>query len=158
MEVIAEMGGREETAVGAEESADEAAMTARGSEALQIIKGHGDDIPEYWSITDNVTSKHHQQQRGLFFVSTLGRSRAATVSFSNAVAWRSGKDLAAQITKLSRAGKIPRCEDVRRHGVPVQTRIKLICLRIQPILFRQCHTVNYMRLAYVNLSRLLFFL
>lgn len=43
-EVIEEMGGREETAVGAEESAEEAAMKAKGSEALQITKGHGDDM------------------------------------------------------------------------------------------------------------------
>ena len=46
MEVIAEMGGREERAVGAEESADEAAMTAREIEALQITRGRGDDILE----------------------------------------------------------------------------------------------------------------
>ena len=46
MEVIAEMGGREGRALGAEESADEAAMMAREIEALQITKGHGDDILE----------------------------------------------------------------------------------------------------------------
>ena len=91
MEVIAEMGGREERAVGADESADEAAMMARGSEALQITKGHGDDIQEQWSITVNVTSKRLCHQRGLFFISTLGRSRTASVSFSNAVAWRTEK-------------------------------------------------------------------
>ena len=45
-EVIAEMGGREERAVGAEESADEAAMMAREIEASQITRGHGDDILE----------------------------------------------------------------------------------------------------------------
>ena len=43
-QVIGEMGEIEETAVGAEESGEEVAMKAKGSEASPTIKGHGDDM------------------------------------------------------------------------------------------------------------------
>lgn len=67
MEVTGEMGGIEETAVGAEESAEEAAMKAKGTEALQITKGLEDDLLEQRSIRNHVTSEHHQQ-RGDFIL------------------------------------------------------------------------------------------
>ena len=46
IEEMEEMEGTEETVVGAVESAEGVAMKARGIEALQITKGHGDDIVE----------------------------------------------------------------------------------------------------------------
>lgn len=65
------MGGIEETAVEAEESAEEAAMKGKGSEALQKTKDPGDDLLEQRSIRTYVTSKHHQQRRVLFFIMEL---------------------------------------------------------------------------------------
>ena len=82
-----------------------------------------------------------------------------------------GEDLAAQMMKLSRVGKVPRCEDpgvtfggvwsnhVTRHGVQIQTRIKLIDLpEDQAYLVSSLHQlshVDYIRLDYIKLSKLL---
>lgn len=102
-QVIGEMGEIEEMVVGAEESGEEVAMKAKGSEASPTTKGHGDDMLEHRSIRDYVTSKHPQQRPGYTSFRPLGGLGQPFPCFCNAAVGgnqSSGKNLAARLTRL----------------------------------------------------------
>ena len=108
------MGENEETAVEAEESAEEAAMKGKGSEVLQKTKDREDDLLEQRSIWTYVTSKHHQQRRGIFVIVEFWGFRTdipffSLSAFSYATLGGAGRDVAGRLRRLWRWRRDARC-------------------------------------------------